>query len=566
MSGLRRLTAAWLVALVACTATGCASLFKGDDYAPSGLTRYDDGLRALMRGGEFDATLARLAADSAGGSDALLRLQHEGLAAHYAGRYEESNTALQMAAELADERYTRSVSQAALSFLTNDRVLPYRPPRSERLLLHYYGALNYLRMGDSEGAAVEARRLGHLLDLYERNRELSPAEQRLHATLHYVTGAVFELAREPNAASVAYRLASRGLDVQSVADAADISPDSLGDVLVLVERGFASYPVSRALDLSLQSDELEALEGSDGGLESPGALTMAVAIAERQLGMGGTAARDGLQLAYAPPSGVEESISSAGGLAIPAQYGRPTFTPPIDGSSDENKNWLAALFVGGDDRDDDDGDDRKKPGGARLRLSVPVIDNYEPLSAGLRLLVAAVVPSLAGGRAVLGVPGGVAAGLPALVTLDLMGTSTGPLLDVRSTGPGDAIASISGVLLDEFRRRQPVALGKAILRGLAREAIASTVEREIHKESPLLGDLVGMAADVGMAALERADTRSWHLVPGEISLMRLRVPAGEHALSLEIPGTGPKGLRRVELGPVQVNAGRLTILTARDWQ
>ena len=554
MSRLRRLTAAWLVTLVACTATGCASLFQGDDYAPSGLTRYDDGLRALMRGGEFDATLARLAADSTGGSDALLRLQNEGLAAHYAGRYEESNTALQMATELADERYTRSISQAALSFLTNDRVLPYRPPRSERLLLHYYGALNYLRMGDPEGAAVEARRLGHLLDLYERNRELSAAEQRLHATLHYVTGAVFELAREPNAASVAYRLASRGLDVQSVADAADISPDSLGEVLVLVERGFASYPVARALDLPLQSDELEALEGADGGLESPGALAMAVAIADRQLGIKGagessiqngaaapvgeSAARDGLQLAYAPPSGVEEAISGAGALAIPAQYGRPTFTPPIDGSSDEDKNWLAALFAGRDDRDDDGDKDRKRSGGVRLRLSVPVIDNYQPLPAGLRLLAAAVAPALAGGRTVLGVPGGVAAGLPALVTLDLMGPAAGPVLDVLSAGPGGARASISGVLFDEFRRRQPVALGKAILRGLVREAMASTVEREIHKESRLLGDLVGLAADVGMATLERADTRSWHLVPGEISLMRLRVPAGAHDLSLEIPGTG----------------------------
>jgi hypothetical protein len=71
---------------------------------------------------------------------------------------------------------------------------------------------------------------------------------------------------------------------------------------------------------------------------------------------------------------------------------------------------------------------------------------------------------------------------------------------------------------------------------------------------------------VGTAALERADTRSWHLVPGEISLVRLRVPAGAHALSLEIPGPEADALRRVELGAVNVRAGGLTILTTRDWQ
>jgi hypothetical protein len=412
MPGLRRLSAAWLVTLVAMATTGCASLFQGDDYAPSGLTRYDDGLRALMRDGEFDSTLARLAAEEASGTDALLRLQHEGLAAHYAGRYEESNTALQLAAELADERYTRSISQAALSFLTNDRVLPYRPPRSERLLIHYYGALNYLRMGDPEGAAVEARRLSHLLDLYERNGELSPAEQQLHATLHYVTGAVFELSREPNAASVAYRLANRSLAVDPVQNDADLPADSLGEVLVLVERGFASYPVARALDLPLESDELEALEGADGGLESPGALAMAVAIATRRLGIDQTdqgpaptsGARDGLQLAYAPPLGVEESTSSARGLAIPTPYGRTDFSPPVDGSgSSEETNWLASLFAD------------------RVRLSVPVIDNYQTLPAGLRLLAATVAHS----GDVPGVPGGVTAGLAGVLALDLAGKGIG---------------------------------------------------------------------------------------------------------------------------------------------
>ena len=63
---------------------------------------------------------------------------------------------------------------------------------------------------------------------------------------------------------------------------------------------------------------------------------------------------------------------------------------------------------------------------------------------------------------------------------------------------------------------------------------------------------------------ERADIRQWRLLPGEISVVRLTLPAGHHSLTLDLGGGGSV-LRRITFRPTQITAGKIAFATARVW-
>ena len=144
------------------------------DVAPNGLPRSEDRLRQDLAFGRADSALARLTAEKGGGpEDDLLRALYAGILAHYAGAYDSSSAALQRAAELAEDRYTKRVSRAALSFITSDNVLPYEPGWTERLLIHST-APSITSARRPGGAAVEAT-AGALLEREaERSATIGP--------------------------------------------------------------------------------------------------------------------------------------------------------------------------------------------------------------------------------------------------------------------------------------------------------------------------------------------------------------------------------------------------------
>ncbi|HEX7118050.1 MAG TPA: hypothetical protein VF212_04645 [Longimicrobiales bacterium] len=272
----RRLLA--LAGLAVLAGTGCARLFSHYDVAPNGLLRRENDLRRLLAFGHPDSALSHVAGrDDAAPEDELLRALYAGILGHYAGAYDSSNAALQRAAELAEDRYTKRISRAALSLVTSDNVLPYEPGWTERLLIHYYGAMNRLRQGDRAGAAVEARRLGFLLER-EAERERDERTTPMIAFLRYFTGVVFEAAGERNDADVAYRnalmLASRG-DTLPTERAL---PDSVGEVVVVVEQGFVAHRVEQSIVAPLLPAEVAWLTGTSGDERAAASLEVATRI------------------------------------------------------------------------------------------------------------------------------------------------------------------------------------------------------------------------------------------------------------------------------------------------
>jgi hypothetical protein len=143
----------------------------------------------------------------------------------------------------------------------------------------------------------------------------------------------------------------------------------------------------------------------------------------------------------------------------------------------------------------------------------------------------------------------------------------------RSPRPwgGDVRLAVDGVAMDGMSasaavddaseadaRRERVALAT---RAVARAAAKYVVTKAIKDKK---GEVAGQIANFGVSLLERADVRSWHLLPQTITVTRVRVPAGTRSVRVDV-GEG-WAVRSVDVGPVSVRAGALTIVPVRLWR
>lgn len=446
------------LALPACTfVRGTARSY---DLAPSGLTRTDDAFRRALVTGGYRSAFARAATPKAGApDDALLRALYRGLTGFYAGEYKASTDAFAVADRLAEQRVTSSLSRGALSLVASDGVLAYTPTRTERLMLRYYAMHAYARAADTNGALVEARRLGRDLEQLSA-ADLSSGERALHATLREAAGALFEAQHETNDALVSYRNAAllRGVS-RADADSIRLTP-AHGDsamLVVFVESGFVAHRVDQGMLLGLGSSE-----PADSGSTRDSADSL-IYRAERAL--------DAL-----PDGGVW-------GVDRTMRIGSGT-----------------ASFV---------------------RVSWPALVRG---TSGARRLSLALTESRA--------------------------SSTD--IAVR------ADADVSSALAADFRRQRPGAIARSVARALAKGAVAEGL-REKH------GDWAGVLARMMGSAVERADTRSWQLLPERIGVVRLVVPAGRSGGVVKVHDDGA-GEMTVSLPDVLLAAGATHVLSVRVWR
>ena len=490
-----------LAVLAALAGAGCAGLFSRYDVAPNGLPRNEARLRQDLAFGRADSALARLTAEKGGApEDDLLRALYAGILAHYAGAYDSSSAALQRAAELAEDRYTKRVSRAALSLITSDNVLPYEPGWTERLLIHFYGALNYLRRGDREGAAVEARRLAFLLER-EAERKRDDRTTPLLATLRYFSGVVFEAAGERNDADVAYRNAFHLL---GRSDSVPAPPDSLGTVVVIVEQGFVAHRVEQSIVTPLHPIEVEWLTQGDGEERAVAAAEIAARVVaemmNRQVGRPYFDRRPSTIYVGLPPDHYYERLCEE------------------------------ALRKAKSDDGQRNGTARKKrecPGRGEnpylLRIAWPAFRLDREPATGLRIVA---------------------------------GDTAAPLA---------YRASVTDAVIRDFDEERTLLIARTIARAASKMALTKGIEKNVGKgDDAWIGRLLGAVTNVGTAILEQADTRSWQLLPGQIGIARLHLPAGTHDIVVEVPAGGQR--RQISAGRVTVRAGEITVLPIRIWQ
>lgn len=137
------------------------------------------------------------------GKQEFLYYVNNGLVNSMLGQYETSNDFFEKA-YLFGEDYRKNYLNEAASYLTNPMVTTYRGEDHEHLMVLYYKALNFLKMGKTEEALVECRRLNirlqQLSDRYD-----SPTKYRRDAFVHALMGIIYETDKDFNNAFIAYR-------------------------------------------------------------------------------------------------------------------------------------------------------------------------------------------------------------------------------------------------------------------------------------------------------------------------------------------------------------------------
>ncbi|HUE77442.1 MAG TPA: hypothetical protein VMM83_05825 [Longimicrobiales bacterium] len=118
----------------------------------------------------------------------------------------------------------------------------------------------------------------------------------------------------------------------------------------------------------------------------------------------------------------------------------------------------------------------------------------------------------------------------------------------------------------DFEAARPEVLARTVLRAATKMGLTASVEAAVEKKDQAAGQLLGILTNLGTLLTERADTRAWHLLPGSVSLVRLRLPAGSHELTVEAdPARGGRGGGEA-LGSVRVRPGTTTFVSTRLWR
>ncbi|MDI1443284.1 hypothetical protein [Polyangium sp. 6x1] len=116
--------------------------------------------------------------------------------------------------------------------------------------------------------------------------------------------------------------------------------------------------------------------------------------------------------------------------------------------------------------------------------------------------------------------------------------------------PLEQALDVEGEVRSAWHKREGTLVLAAITRLLARTAASVAVagataaginaaqdERQRRDGSAeAVGMLLGFATSLTMSALDTPDTRSWSTLPARIAIARARVPAGKHAITLEVRG------------------------------
>lgn len=156
----------------------------------------------LLEQGRTDRALELYEKQVTGKNEQLLRLLDEGLILRSAGQFAESNERFLEAARIIDRAGYISISEQAVTLLTNERHQFYQGEDFEKVLVHVFLALNFISLEQWESALVEARRVNEILVRFMTEAE-RPYKQNAFA--RYLMGVIFEKDREFNDAFIAYR-------------------------------------------------------------------------------------------------------------------------------------------------------------------------------------------------------------------------------------------------------------------------------------------------------------------------------------------------------------------------
>ncbi|QNK61692.1 hypothetical protein H7F33_14160 [Pedobacter sp. PAMC26386] len=134
----------------------------------------------------------------------LLFLMEKGRISHLLGEYENSNRYFNEADQMLEIGMT-GVMDATVGVLVNPMTQRYKGEDFEKFMIHYYKALNYLYLHNTDEAVVEARRIS--LQTQEQGDKFNNKDKRYSQDAFSLTlqGMIYESNNDVNNAFISYR-------------------------------------------------------------------------------------------------------------------------------------------------------------------------------------------------------------------------------------------------------------------------------------------------------------------------------------------------------------------------
>ena len=462
-----------------------------------------------LEAGNPEAAFAYMEQEGPKNPDLPFLFEH-GLVAHYANRFPESNDALSHAEDISEDRYTRSVSREALALVTTDLARPYSGTQFERLLSHYYRALNYIYLNQLDAALVECRRATNLINAYKSENENYDFFGA--GFLAYLSGMCFEATGEWNDAFISYRQAE-GYYQKTTAKTGVKIPEDIGHSLVRLAR---------------------------------------------RLGFTEEAAHYRSQYGSPPPypRGSGELILFYETGYVPAKY-EETLTFPILKTDTQNEAFLEDNQHNEETARDFVNTLLARRGTAYsqidleylLHVAMPAIASNRPQFAGITVHVGDIEQR--------GVPVGDIQAM-AIETLNAQHTTI-------------LIRSVTRAFLKYlvYRLAKAAAEKKAEEEKKKREEEEKELTTEEKKElarARMFADTIGGIVNVVNIATERADTRSWRTLPNQIFLVRIPLLAGVYNVKLSFFDANGRDRSTQIFRDVEISPNQITFLNYRTYK
>lgn len=368
----------------------------------------------------------------------LLHKLDSGMVHFQCGDLKTASQFFMEAEQLAQELWTKSVTNEAASFLTNDLVIPYRGEDFERALINLFSAFCYINMGEYDEAMTDCRRLDTVLTEYNSKYDNKNVYKE-DALGRYISGLLSEADSEYSEAYIYYYEALKAFQSYN-AGYGTVTPVCLFEDILRV-----SAPADKKGEaLSIVPNAKSIRYINHNSAKKMGKIVL--------IHMNGKA-----------PVKVENKFTVN------------TATGPIS-------------------------------------IAFPAYKTTPPVCHYSKLILKSDATTIEQ-NAVL-------------------------------------FEDINGIAVKDLADRKVRITAKAIARAVAKQAVVQASAREIEKQHGAMAGLVAkIIGNIVNSATEKADTRAWRTLPGEIYVARAFVPAGDYQVLVESCNGGQETLDSISIKP-----------------
>jgi hypothetical protein len=419
--------------------------------------------------------------------DAVLYQLESGMLHHFKGNWEESAQHFQEADRAIERLYTKDISKNVKSFLINDLQLPYEGEPYESIYLTTFNCLNYLHMGDMQGALVEMRRINHKLELLnDRTKGLAQSLMKRDTAL------------------AAVKEADEKLDGISLLSKDETPPEiqqnsALGRFLTTILYGKTGSPDDAHIELQKlrtsledqgQLDFLTALARAGGPPRPPAERQIPSTWAQEEW-----TASDILSTLFERQYSLVEEMTSQ--LSSTDRGGTSSVSVPAPSQLTKGRNYntLLLAFTGQAPMKEE----------RSFHIPIPVNDEIVQLHFAVPIL-----------------------------------KSPASRVDrVRALAAGDTVSvpmveDMQTVAHEMFDKRKSIIYTRAVIRAFLKMGAAEGAQKLADEQiGETAGFLAKQAGNLMSSQAAQADTRGWQTMPGHAHALVAKLPEGEHQVTFE---------------------------------